>query len=254
MKRLSAFLLLLACGGILAAGGAGVTKLPKGEPAAAEADDADENAAIKKALAKRISFDFVETPLGDVMGFFRGLLKVNIVVDPALDRMTAITMKVKDMRTAHALAWVAELAGAKMAIEKGVVYIAVAEAGKQKELPADNDPDTQKVKKILKTKAISFDFVDTPLRDVVSFMAATLDVTIMVDPQVPEGMTVTLKLNDVKAASALHWIAKLSGARLEVRRGAAFLKNARKGPKVKKEKRPKIKKEKPQRKPHGGHL
>ena len=78
---------------------------------------------IKEALRKRISFDFVETPIGDVIAFIQTLINVNVVVDPDIDRKTAVTLKVNNMTVGNALQWILKLVGAQMEIKDNALYI-----------------------------------------------------------------------------------------------------------------------------------
>jgi type II secretory pathway component GspD/PulD (secretin) len=90
---------------------------------AAVQDPAD--AKIAAALkAKKVSFDFVDTPVRDAVAFMRQLLGVNVVLDPAVDGNRTLTLKVKDMAAGKALGWMAAVAGAEMKIQDGAVYIA----------------------------------------------------------------------------------------------------------------------------------
>lgn len=84
---------------------------------------APEMARIKAALSKKITFDFVETPLRDVVTFLGQTLGVNIVLDPTLDPGKPVTLRVGQMAGGHAIAWVARLAGGEMRIEDGAVFI-----------------------------------------------------------------------------------------------------------------------------------
>jgi type II secretory pathway component HofQ len=205
---------------------------PKADvPKAAEGAEAPEEAAIRKALEKRVSFDFVETPLADALAFLQALLGVNVVVSPKVDKQAPTTLKVNDMKVAFALAWLVELHGAKMTIEKGAIFVRPADPKEAKKPAEDKDPDTLKVKDALKGKAISLDFVDTPLRDATSFLQDVLEVAILLDPALPPDLAVTLKVNNMKAEAVLHWIAKLVEAEVEVRQGAAFLRNTVERPK-----------------------
>jgi hypothetical protein len=94
----------------------------------------------------------------------------------------------------------------------------------------------------LKGRTLSFDFVETPLQDVVSFIAALVDATIVLDPDLDPDRPVTLRLTDVSAASALHWVARVVEAEVEMRQGAVFLRNTGQA------------QQKGEAKPGGGHL
>ncbi|NQT53912.1 hypothetical protein HQ576_17785, partial [bacterium] len=121
MKRVSLVVLLLACVGTPAPGGEDAKAEPKPRKDAAVV--APEDAIVHKALEKRLSFDFVNTPLADVAAFLSGILKVSLVVDPELPKDTTLSLKAKDMKAAHAVSWVAEAAGGRMVVERGAVYI-----------------------------------------------------------------------------------------------------------------------------------
>ncbi|MFC1805563.1 hypothetical protein ACFL09_01105 [Planctomycetota bacterium] len=90
-----------------------------------------EAAKLKRALGeKKVSFDFVETPLRDTVAFLRQLLDVNVILDPAVDGAKPVTMRVNDMSAGKALQWLAKVSGAEMKIENGAVYIAAAAKAK----------------------------------------------------------------------------------------------------------------------------
>jgi len=95
------------------------------KPQAAVQDPA--NVKIATALkAKKVSFDFVDTPVRDAVAFMRQLLGVNVVLDPAVDGNRVMTLKVKDMAAGKALGWMAKVAGGEMKIQDGAVYIAAS--------------------------------------------------------------------------------------------------------------------------------
>ena len=97
---------------------------------AAVAKQAEDDAAttrIKQILkAKKVSFDFAETPFSDALSFIQALLDVNIVVDPRVKTKQALTLTVKDMNVGAALQWLLRLGGAKMEIKDGAIYVAPA--------------------------------------------------------------------------------------------------------------------------------
>ena len=81
---------------------------------------------------KKVSFDFVQTPLRDVVAFIRQVLDVNVILDPALDGGRTLSLKVTDMPAGKALSWIARVSGGEMKIEEGAVYIAAAPKPKAK--------------------------------------------------------------------------------------------------------------------------
>ena len=64
-------------------------------------------AAIETKLSRRVSFEFVDTPLEEALTFLNSLSKVGMIVDPNVSASAAgrmeITLKVEDMRMAKAL-------------------------------------------------------------------------------------------------------------------------------------------------------
>jgi hypothetical protein len=110
-----AVLLLIALGAPLRAG----------EPAKADAAN-----AIEEALAKKITFDFTDTPLSEALGFLRQIARVNMVVDPAVGKNVnpTVNLKVADMPISQALKWVTQLSGTKWAIEDDAVHVSLAAA------------------------------------------------------------------------------------------------------------------------------
>jgi len=94
---------------------------------------------------------------------------------------------------------------------------------------ADDDPATRKIKEILKTKRVSFDFVETPFGDVLSFIQTLLGVNVVVAPDVDRKEPLTLRVADMNVGSALQWIIKLAGGKMEIRDGAIFVAHGRPG-------------------------
>jgi hypothetical protein len=76
----------------------------------------DEPADVKAmldTLTRKVTFEFVDTTVDDVIGFIRSLEKVNIGIDGAAE-MKNINLRVTDMEVGTALRWIARLAGARM--------------------------------------------------------------------------------------------------------------------------------------------
>ena len=80
---------------------------------------------IKKQLEKRLSFDFVDTPLTNVVAFLQNLAGCNMVIDPAvLEGMgPKITLKVTDMKLEPALKWILRLADLDFELKDEVIFI-----------------------------------------------------------------------------------------------------------------------------------
>jgi hypothetical protein len=89
------------------------------------ADERQWPKSIRSALRKRISFDFVETPIQDAAGFIAGAARVNIIVHPALlaDEAPTVTLRVKDMAAASALRWVCKLVNFRLLATENALLI-----------------------------------------------------------------------------------------------------------------------------------
>jgi len=68
---------------------------------------------IREIFGKPVSFDCVETPLGDVVRLLKNLLQFEAIqIDPRIDKKkTLVNLKVFDMPLKHALAWILRMNG-----------------------------------------------------------------------------------------------------------------------------------------------
>ena len=80
---------------------------------------------IREGMGKKISFDFVETPLQDVISFMSSLVGVTIVLDTEAlgDAVPNVTLRVNDMRFESALGWICKLVGLHYGLRDEAVYI-----------------------------------------------------------------------------------------------------------------------------------
>ncbi len=80
---------------------------------------------VREKLDRPVSFDFVETPLQDVISFLSTLTDVTIILDTDAVRDTApsVTLKVNKMRLERALNWVCKLVGLKYGLRDEAIYI-----------------------------------------------------------------------------------------------------------------------------------
>jgi len=84
---------------------------------------------IKEALNKKVTFDFVETPLQDVVAFLSSLVDVTIVLDTAAVKDAPnVTLRVNDMRLQSALNWILKLVALKYTLKDEAIFISKAEA------------------------------------------------------------------------------------------------------------------------------
>lgn len=88
---------------------------------------------IKEALNKKVTFDFVETPLQDVVNFLSSLVDVTIVLDTvAVKDAPNVTLRVNEMRLQSALNWILKLVALKYTLKDEAVFISKAEAIQEK--------------------------------------------------------------------------------------------------------------------------
>lgn len=82
-------------------------------------------AQLNERLNQRITFEFQDQALEDVINFLRQVTGTTIVVAPdvAAAGGGTVTLKVKDMRFGDALKWILELTSLKMALQNQAIYI-----------------------------------------------------------------------------------------------------------------------------------
>ncbi len=218
--------------------------------------------AIKGAMQKKVTFDFVETPLQDVVNFLSSLVEAPFTLDSeAAGRAPNVTMRVNEMRLSSALDWVLKLVDFGFAVTPDAILVSKADriarmkdratplaivvhdvsdildegwqlgemvrsldelsdhprvwtlglgtrlvtivrAGPEAEAgglvrtmrgpkltparpdrakpPADPPEWVVRIRDAL-NKKVTFDFVETPLPDVVNFLSSLVDVTIVLD-------------------------------------------------------------------------
>lgn len=87
---------------------------------------AERNRTIHDALDKKLSFEFVETPLSTGLDFLRTLLRLDIIVDPAVVKRTEkehVSLKVNNVAASEALRRMLTPHGLDYRIEDGVILI-----------------------------------------------------------------------------------------------------------------------------------
>jgi hypothetical protein len=183
---------------------------------------------------KKISFDFVETPLVDVLCFISSLVDVTFVLDSRAVKAEpkTVTLRVIDLPLREAMARVLKQVGMAQAVFDEAVLITTPEAAKlppgppedirQRELP----PGAEFVAAFLPLAAlISFDFVETPLEDVIMFLSSLVDTPIVPDAAWLKGnrKAVTLRVSDMRMGTALRWVCRGVGAAYVWRDGVVFV-------------------------------
>ncbi len=88
-------------------------------------------AKVRETLSKKVSFDFVETPLPDVLSFLSSLSGTTIVLDQAAikdQQQPQISLRVSDMRLEAALSWICRLAGLAYGLKNEAVFVSTPNA------------------------------------------------------------------------------------------------------------------------------
>ncbi len=86
---------------------------------------------VRKKLSRKVSFEFVDTPLVEGVSFIRSLTNVNVVLDPkivakGLDQKT-VTLRVTDMDMKTALDWICRSVGLCCQLRDQAIFITLAE-------------------------------------------------------------------------------------------------------------------------------
>lgn len=112
---------------------------PRPEPPERRGQDAEQR-IFDVLRAKKVTFDFVETPLADVMNFIQNLVGVNMVVAPGVDRRADVTLRVHEMAAGPAVKWIATLVGARMDVRDGAVVLEPARDERREPPPGPRRP------------------------------------------------------------------------------------------------------------------
>jgi hypothetical protein len=90
-------------------------------PDAAPADDS----GVQMKLARKVTFEFVDTPLDEALGFLKGLADVKFTLTPAAAKAAkaGINLRVTDMELSLAMEWILRLTNLTSRIENGGVTI-----------------------------------------------------------------------------------------------------------------------------------
>ncbi|MEK7271180.1 MAG: hypothetical protein AAB215_09610 [Planctomycetota bacterium] len=77
-------------------------------------------------------------------------------------------------------------------------------------------------------KPISFDFQNTPLRDVLEFLQGITGITMILDASAAQAadQNITLKVDGMKTENALNWVLRQAGLRYQLRDEALFVTSA----------------------------
>jgi len=95
-----------------------------------QADEPEWAQEIRRKLDRKVSFEFVDTPLTEAVTFLQTLTKVNMILDPrAVESKgnTPINLKVTNMTLQLALDWILKLADLDYALRDSAIFISTRE-------------------------------------------------------------------------------------------------------------------------------
>jgi len=101
------------------------TRAKRPKSLVAEEEVAPWKKQVFEQMEKRVSFDFLDTPLADVVAFLQNLTGVNMVLDPGAVQGddVPVTLKVSDMRLGASLDWILRLANLQFILRDEAVFI-----------------------------------------------------------------------------------------------------------------------------------
>lgn len=208
-----------------------------------EGGDPERNDVLERIAAKRMTLDFTDTPLDDVLQFVMNVTQVNIVPDPVslatLEGDGTVSLNVKDVRLSHALNVLAFLTvvrppgQAPQPLRWGARHgvLVLASARRLEEFPAlppappdeGGDPAEAAAYQAMQRK-LTLDFSGTPLKDVVQFLRESTRQDIVLDaPLADDEPKVGLKLDQASALVSLNIIGYLCDLQLRRAGGAWHL-------------------------------
>lgn len=185
---------------------------PDGTPAPPR-DASDAVLATMKST--KISLNFTEAPLEDVLAFYRDIARINILLDKKVEKPEElkVTLRVEEIPFDSALDLAVKMLDLDWCVEDGVVIVTTPEdaksRGKKAEKPAEGrDPEWEvAIMRKLETTKIDLDFTDASLEDVVDFLREYSGINIEIDGKLRADGTLakklTIQLRDVTLKTAL---------------------------------------------------
>ena len=176
--------------------------------------------ALEKGLAtKKISIDFSQTPLADVLAFFGDITGMNFVLDKGakLDA-EEVSLKLKKVSLINALKLsLAVNPDAAYKIEHGMIIVSTKKrlkSFKPEKAPTKSTADQKKKWAALKKKVMSANFSDTPLTDVLSFLNDISGEKLKLQSAKLGKLKVSLRAKKVSLIDILSYIAQCNNLKL----------------------------------------
>lgn len=169
---------------------------------------------IEKTLSKRkVTLQFNQTPLTDVMSFMRDITQINMVVDPGAQLTGAkVNLNLKNVKLSTALdCIVATVPNTDYKLAYGMLIVTKKERLEHFEdakAPANSNADQKKLWESLKKKTLTLNFVETSLKDIVQFLQDITGENMMIAGVKLPRVKVTLQAKKVGLDDILTYLAK----------------------------------------------
>ena len=170
-------------------------------------------------MKKPVSFDFIETPLQDVVAFLRTLAEVDLALDPKAKKgeWPCITLKVAQMRLDRAVRWVCRLAGLVPVWREGTLLLTSPALAREEIIAGQawrrfqRAPSPQLAE--LMARKLGMEFVRRPLKDALAFISTLTKLTFVLDPKLAEDQLppVTVNARDLPLDRAIWAICRSAG-------------------------------------------
>lgn len=190
---------------------------------------------IEERLDKPISFDFIATPLADIVRFFANIMKLNIVTEwRAIEgRDLDVTLKVDQIPFRDALTQTCEKLGLVYTVESGAIFITTKErlaAAKQfSAIPTEGWARAMFEQKRLAAALdgpVSFDFRAVSLDQVAERVREHMKLKVVIDPSAMDtskGSVASVMINNLKLRTGLDVVLGRFGMEWTVRDDAIFI-------------------------------
>ncbi len=189
---------------------AGEAETPRGEDHATEA-------VLRKMTATRISLNFVEAPLADVLMFYREFSGINMILDAEVSKPEEkmITFRVDELPFDQALDLTLKMVDLDWCVDEGVIVVStkdgIAKRAESRKKPVESDADAAawkaEMQRVLENTRIDLDFTDASLEDIIGFLREFSRINIEIDQKVREDGTaekkITFQLRDMPLKSTL---------------------------------------------------
>jgi len=180
--------------------------------------------AIKKKLSRKVTFEFIDTPLTEALQFLQTLTDSTIICDPvaSADKYeTPITLNVANMPLSVALRWILKLVDLDYGLVDGAAFISTPKriVSTRRALHArrfaENVRPDEKWSRAIRRKLrrrVTFEFAETPFGEAIAFLRTLTGTNMILDPRAAASKRpVTLKVTNMPLDAALRWMCLIAG-------------------------------------------